>query len=323
MSAGPGATENRIAALFAATKNRALSVADIADHAFELAGRPATREQRLSATRAAHRLVRRMKETSAWHRRLINDAHREAKAALGRARDYPDPEYDAALNANSSYLRAEKLYTFREQFDFWTRYVKVDHDSWRLESEEFWRATAKNRRIHFHRPDVPVSIHAVSIQPAGVIWADADICRITERNVTVRYAGEVARLNRESLWRHWALWRGVMFVSSRTGRVAQQLDAMWQHRYGHTTGGVPPVMQMPLAEAIALLECRRTIPKMTSMPPSAVKRKGPIPTLAAQPSCFAGSSRLATGSLRRSAQAHQRRSLQPMRQAGRTSFIAA
>jgi uncharacterized membrane-anchored protein len=63
MGQGPGTIEKRIAALFAATKERALGVDDIADHAFELSGRPATREQRLSATRAAHRLIRRMKET--------------------------------------------------------------------------------------------------------------------------------------------------------------------------------------------------------------------------------------------------------------------
>jgi hypothetical protein len=163
MSQGPGTIEKRIADLFAATKDRALSVAEIADHAFELADRPATREQRLSATRAAHRLLRRMKETRKRHRQLIHDAHREAEAALGRKRDYPDPEYDAALNANPSYLRAEKLYAFMKQFGFWTRLVKVDHDSWRLESEEFWRATAKDRRIYFHRPDAPVRVWAVSI----------------------------------------------------------------------------------------------------------------------------------------------------------------
>jgi hypothetical protein len=86
-----------------------------------------------------------------------------------------------------------------------------------------------------------------------VIWADAEITRITERNVVVRYAGETARLDRESLWKSWAFWRGVRFVSSRTGHVAQQLDAMWQDRYGHAAGGVPPIMQMPLAEAMALL----------------------------------------------------------------------
>ena len=55
MSKGPGAIESRIAELFAATRDRGLSVAEIADHAFALKGRPATRAQRLSATRAAHR----------------------------------------------------------------------------------------------------------------------------------------------------------------------------------------------------------------------------------------------------------------------------
>jgi hypothetical protein len=199
-------------------------------------------------------LVRRIKETRERRRRLIDDAHREVEATLGRARQgYPDDKYDAALKANPAYRRAEKLWSFVEQFGFWTRFIKADRDTYRFESEEFWRATAKDRRIYFHRPDVPVSVWAVSIQPAGVIWADAEVGRITERNVTVRYAGEVARLDRERLWRSWALWRGVAFVSSRTGRAAQRLDAMWQDRYGHAAGGVPPVMQMPLAEAMALL----------------------------------------------------------------------
>jgi anti-sigma-K factor RskA len=86
-----------------------------------------------------------------------------------------------------------------------------------------------------------------------VIWADAEIAGITDRNLIVRYAGESARLDRKRLWKSWAFWRGVMFVSSRSGRAAQRLDAKWQDRYGRTAGGVPPVMQMPLAEAIALL----------------------------------------------------------------------
>ena len=58
---------------------------------------------------------------------------------------------------------------------------------------------------------------------AGVIWADAEIVRITERNVIVRYAGEIARLDRKTLWRWWAFWRGVRFVSSRT--AGDVLDA--------------------------------------------------------------------------------------------------
>lgn len=86
-----------------------------------------------------------------------------------------------------------------------------------------------------------------------MLWADAEVVRITERNVMVRYASELARLDRKALWRWWAFWRGVQFVSSRTGRIAAALDEMWQDRYGHAAGGVPPVMQMPLAEAVALL----------------------------------------------------------------------
>jgi hypothetical protein len=77
---------------------------------------------------------------------------------------------------------------------------------------------------------------------------DAEVGRITERNVTARYAGETAWL--KSLWKSWVLWRGVAFVSSRTGRAAQRLDAIWQDRYGRAAGGVPPVMQMPLEQDV-------------------------------------------------------------------------
>lgn len=84
-------------------------------------------------------------------------------------------------------------------------------------------------------------------------WFDAEIIRITKRNVIVRYAGVVSRLDRRGLWYWWAFWRGVRFVSSRTGRIAQALDEVWQERYGRAPGAVPPVMQMPLAEGMALL----------------------------------------------------------------------
>jgi hypothetical protein len=254
VSKGPGTVEARIADLFAAPCDRAFSIADIADHAFELKGRPASREQRLSATRAAHRLIRRMKETREQHGRLIDKAHHEARAALGRERQgYPDPDYDAALEANPAYRRAERLWSFMKLFGFWATFIRIDRDRIREDREEFWQAIVKDGRLFFHPPDVPVNVFAVSIQPAGVIWADAEIIKITERNVVVRYAGEAARLDRERLWKSWALWRGVCFVSSRTGHVAQRLDALWQDRYGRASGGVSPVMQMPLAEAMALL----------------------------------------------------------------------
>jgi hypothetical protein len=87
-----------------------------------------------------------------------------------------------------------------------------------------------------------------------VIWAETETVKITERNVMVRYAGEPARLDRGKLWKWWAWWRGVMFVSSRTGRIADRLDDIWQRRYGYTAAsGAAPFMQMPLADAIALL----------------------------------------------------------------------
>jgi hypothetical protein len=253
ISKGPGTVEKRIVELFAATRDRALSIADIADHGFELAERPASREQWLSATRAAHRLIRRMKETRQRHKRLIDDAHRETAAALGREQNYPDPEYEAIIDANPAYRRGKKLYAFVQQFGDWSTFIQVGRE-FRLAREEFWRATTKDDRLYFHPPDVPVSIWAISIQPAGVIWADAEITNITERNVVVRYAGDTARLDRRRLWKSWALWRGVIFVSSRTGRAAECFDAMWQARYGRTAGGMPPVMQMPLAEATALLK---------------------------------------------------------------------
>jgi DnaJ domain len=86
-----------------------------------------------------------------------------------------------------------------------------------------------------------------------VIWAEAESKRITARNVIVRYADEMARLDRKKLWKWWAFWRGVRFVSSRDGRIAQELDHIWQRRYGRASGGIAPAMQMPLAEAMKLL----------------------------------------------------------------------
>jgi hypothetical protein len=134
------------------------------------------------------------------------------------------------------------------------RFISIDKDTWRGE-HEYWRATTtKGGVLYFHPPDVPVRVWAVSIQPAGVVWAEAEVNRITPSNVTVRYAGDVARLDRTRLWEWWALWRNVKFVSSRSGNTARILDELWQDRYGRAaSGGGPAVMQMPLADAMALL----------------------------------------------------------------------
>ena len=254
MSKGPGAIEKRIAELFAATRDRGLTVAEIADYAFALAGQPANRAQRLSATRAAHRLLRRMREAEQKRSQLISDAHAEAKAAVGErpTREYPPgyaaykaarkvydaavARYDAALKATEPWRLAEKLDAYGEQFGSWIRCIDMGDE------RQFWRATAdKKGTLHFHPPDVPIRVWAVSVQPAGVIWAEVEeIGRITKDNVTVRYAGETARLDRENLWKHWALGRGVYFVSSRR-----------QDHYGDAAGGVPPWEEVESSEHVA------------------------------------------------------------------------
>jgi hypothetical protein len=81
-----------------------------------------------------------------------------------------------------------------------------------------------------------VQAWAVTIDGSGVHWFDTEIIGITERNVMVRYRGVTARLDRERLYRSWALFRNVMFVSSQTGRVAAKLDALWERRYGGASG---------------------------------------------------------------------------------------
>ena len=106
--------------------------------------------------------------------------------------------------------------------------------------------------LFFHPPDAPVQVWAVALGPGGITWAEAEVVRITEANVIVRYRGETARLARRKLWCWWAFWRGVCFVSSRTGRIAAALDEAWWRRYGQA-GAVPPSLQMPLATAAALL----------------------------------------------------------------------
>ena len=71
MSRGAGQIEQRIGDLFAASHDRALSITDITDHAFALDGKSSTRAQRLSATRAAHRVLRRVRDADARRIKLV------------------------------------------------------------------------------------------------------------------------------------------------------------------------------------------------------------------------------------------------------------
>jgi hypothetical protein len=238
MSRGPGLVEARIADLLAETRDQALSVEDLADNAYGLKGARPTRKQRLSATRAAHRLLRRAEEARNRASELRDKARVNAEAALGRPerimRWAYDEEFHAVYESDLAYVKAEKLSVVYSRLGFWD-------------------ATTLKGRLYLHPPGVPLQIWAVTIDRSGVHWFDAEIVRITERNVMARYAGEVARLDRFRLLLAWAWWRGVRFVASRTGRIAAELEAAWWERYGQASGGVPPSMQMPLEEARLLL----------------------------------------------------------------------
>ena len=222
-----------------------------------------------------------MTEARAKARPFYAAAHREAEAAVGERPPIPklpkraapdawpavlkahdaackawaaaDARYNAALKATEPYQRCKKLSSYAEQFGTWARYIRVDKDHSRAEYE-YWRATADKRGIlYFHPPDAPVQVWAVKIDRSGVHWFDADVLKVTAGNVMARYAGEIARLDRDKLWRWWAWWRGVMFVSSRTGRIAAELEEAWHERYGREPGGAPPAMRMPLDEARRLV----------------------------------------------------------------------
>jgi hypothetical protein len=75
MSKGAGVIERRITDLLAATRDRALDIDEITDYAFRLQDTTPTRAQRLSATRAAYRALKRMRDINDRARRLIDQAH--------------------------------------------------------------------------------------------------------------------------------------------------------------------------------------------------------------------------------------------------------
>ena len=93
MSRGLGEIERRIGELFAATKDRALSVGEIAAYAFELTnGAIPNRKQRLWATRAAHPLLKRAAEALVAYETALAPVRKETTAKLGRppgGRGYP------------------------------------------------------------------------------------------------------------------------------------------------------------------------------------------------------------------------------------------
>jgi hypothetical protein len=200
--------------LFAATRDRALSIDEITDNAYQLGGARPTRAQRLSATRAAHRVLRRVRELDERADKLRAEANANTDAALGRSRNEKgsDQEYLNRFWKDPAFLKAKALDKQAERIGVW--------------GGGFWRTARVKGRLLFHPPDVPLEVWAVSIQPAGVIWADTEFTRVTDRNVMVRYAGVVARLDRlEPLaWLGVVAWCHVRVVSHRTHHLQARCD---------------------------------------------------------------------------------------------------
>jgi hypothetical protein len=263
MSKGSGRVERRIGELFAATRDRGLSVADLARHAFELADDVAPdRKQRLSATRAAHRLLNRASAAKEAIAILFDRLVAETVAVLGReprprvrdeiyfsnGRGYVplDPPFLAAMQERPCWSLWKPAWTAldrqRKQFNA----TLIDKGGWRA-------TETQDRRLWFHPADFPMRVWAVAILPEGVVWADAEITGVDNTYVRVRYRGEVARLDRERLARSWAIYRNVFFTSSQSGYAASSFDRMWQERYWRPGSVAPPAMQMPLDDAIKLL----------------------------------------------------------------------
>jgi hypothetical protein len=111
-----------------------------------------------------------------------------------------------------------------------------------------WRATPmKDRSIVFHHYMRPVRVWAVSIAREGLVWAEAEIVKITATCISVVYKDVRAPLKRPlKLYGSW--WRGVRFVGERSGLTAKLLEEQWREQYGHL---VPE--RMPLEQARQML----------------------------------------------------------------------
>jgi hypothetical protein len=189
MSRGPGTIERRIADLFADTRDRALSVDDICQRAFTLKDRPATRAQRLSATRAAHRLLRRVRDAEAKSEELGKAAHAATQAALGRS-DWSymdgrgkDTEYRDRLQSEPAQVESEKLFAFAKRIGRWNRLHRhPEKRGWLKVETDYWCTTiTPDKRLFFHPPDA---------RPSGSWLAT---CESAAGFVLRRQAGTVKR----------------------------------------------------------------------------------------------------------------------------------
>jgi hypothetical protein len=249
MSRGAGAVERKITDSWAASNTVVYTPAALVWRVFNLEpGAKPSRAQRISVLRAARRILKRIKDGHARDREAWAEIERKTEAELGRKRR-PGRGWDDAY---------EKIIQRHLQ----AREKAPDHPA------SGWREGKRDGLVVFHYFGTPLEAWAVKVQPAGVAWAKAEIIRISERHVMVRYQGETARLDRfrfcQSTERidseHFrvrgfgmAWWRGVLFASSRSSEAAAFFDDLWWKRHGTSTEGATLKDRMPLAEARALL----------------------------------------------------------------------
>jgi hypothetical protein len=249
MSRGAGAVERKIVDIWIASDIPVYTAGALVWRVFGLEpGTKASRAQRISVLRAARRVLKRVEEQNHRHHQAWDDAESKAEAGLGRKR--------AARGYDAAFQKAIE------------RHLDADSRSkGKTHPAAGWREGKRDGQVVFHYVTTPLEVWAIKIQPAGVAWAKAEIIRITERFVLVRYRGEIARLHRRRLTQSFqrldgehyhkrvfgfAWWRGVLFTSSRSGQAAAFFDELWWERYGSAQGATPKE-HMPLAEARALL----------------------------------------------------------------------
>jgi hypothetical protein len=245
MSRGPGRLEQAITDLFNATKDRALSVADICDVAFELGGRPASRAQRLSATRAAHRALKREWEMRRHLWKLKEEAEAQAIAA-----GHKKPKERASYwNSWRPFFEA------KEATPAWIAAEAFEAAKLQDSKIYFWTTTeGADGRLYFHPKNFPVRIWGVDIVREGVLWGEVDsIDAVEEFIVWVTYDGEKCRLDRTRLWFNWTNYRGLMFTSARNGDAAFKFFQIWEDRYYRSGAPLPQELGMSLAEAMRIL----------------------------------------------------------------------
>jgi hypothetical protein len=200
-----------------------------------------TRAQRVSALRAAHAALRRARRAQERKNKLSSEAQEAAYAKYGQ----PPKRW----NSSAAWKHYRLVSEFLEQHPAYLASRRITE----AETELFhWHATEMpDRSVVFHHFMRPARVWALDITPAGIVWAEAQIEEITRHRVSVRYRGVRCPLDRGNLSWRGTWWRGVRFVSERSGWTAAFFERKRREWYSHRSDFQP--------EAISLDEARRVI----------------------------------------------------------------